>query len=776
MDIVVAALLCGLAAVLYGIITSKSVLSASAGTEKMQDIAAAIQEGARAYLGRQYTAIAVVGIVVAVLVLVFLGLVPAVGFVIGAVLSGITGFIGMNISVKSNVRTAQAASESLQKGLSIAFRAGAITGMLVAGLALLAIAGMFYVLVNMTGYAPNDRIVIDALVALAFGASLISIFARLGGGIFTKAADVGADLVGKVEAGIPEDDPRNPAVIADNVGDNVGDCAGMAADLFETYVVTVGATMVLTALLLGSGLTGSALYGLMGLPLIIGGVCILTSIFGTFFVKLGKSQNIMGALYKGFLVTAISSIPVLFFATQWAVGGDMSAPIGAAQEALEPALDLGAAEADASQSFLAATNFTGMDLFWCMIVGLVVTGLIVWITEYYTSTEYRPVRSIAAASVTGHGTNVIQGLAISLEATALPTLVICAGIIVAYGLAGLIGIAFAATAMLALAGMIVALDAYGPVTDNAGGIAEMAGLDESVRAKTDALDAVGNTTKAVTKGYAIGSAGLAALVLFGAYTEDLKYFTDELGLTAPVNFSLSNPYVIVGLLLGALLPYLFGAFGMTAVGRAAGEVVKDVRRQFKSDPGIMAGTSRPNYASTVDLVTKAAIKEMIIPSLLPVLAPIVVYFIIAAIAGPAEGFAAVGALLLGVIVSGIFVALSMTSGGGAWDNAKKYIEDGNHGGKGSEAHKAAVTGDTVGDPYKDTAGPAVNPDDQDHQHRGDPATGRAGALTRRSQERSGLVAAVRRPGLHCRDETGVVPANASARAAGTSSHIARPGE
>ncbi|MBZ6379137.1 sodium-translocating pyrophosphatase [Pacificimonas flava] len=707
MDIVLAAILCGLAAVLYGIVTSRSVLGASAGSERMVEIAGAIQEGAKAYLGRQYTTIAIVGVVVAVLVFIFLGLIPAVGFVVGAVLSGVTGFIGMNISVRANVRTAQAANSSLQEGLSLAFKSGAVTGLLVAGLALLAIAGLFYTLVNVSGLAPNDRTVIDGLVALAFGASLISIFARLGGGIFTKAADVGADLVGKVEAGIPEDDPRNPAVIADNVGDNVGDCAGMAADLFETYVVTVGATMVLTALLLGVGLTGGALYALMALPLIIGGVCILTSIVGTFFVRLGKSQNIMGALYKGFIVTAVLSIPALYFATSWALGGEMSAPIGAAQQALEPAL--GTSAADLEQNFLAATPFTGMDLFWCMLVGLVVTGLIVWITEYYTSTEFRPVKSIAAASVTGHGTNVIQGLAISLEATALPTLVICAGIIVSYMLAGLIGIAFAATAMLALAGMIVALDAYGPVTDNAGGIAEMAELDESVRTKTDALDAVGNTTKAVTKGYAIGSAGLAALVLFGAYTEDLKFFTDQLGLEGPVNFSLSNPYVIVGLLLGALLPYVFGAFGMTAVGRAGGEVVKEVREQFRNDPGIMAGTSRPNYGRTVDLVTKAAIKEMILPSLLPVLAPIVVYFVISWIAGPQEGFAALGALLLGVIVSGLFVALSMTSGGGAWDNAKKYIEDGNHGGKGSEAHKAAVTGDTVGDPYKDTAGPAVNP-------------------------------------------------------------------
>ncbi|MBY4635972.1 sodium-translocating pyrophosphatase [Sphingopyxis sp. XHP0097] len=684
MNPVLIAIACGLLAVLYGFVTSRQVLSASAGNEKMQEIAGAIQEGAKAYLGRQYRTIAVVGVVVAIIVGLFLGAISATGFVIGAVLSGVAGFVGMNISVKANVRTAAAAQTGLQAGLTMAFRAGAITGMLVAGLALLAISVFFWYLTGPGGFTVggDDRTVVDALVALAFGASLISIFARLGGGIFTKAADVGADLVGKVEAGIPEDDPRNPAVIADNVGDNVGDCAGMAADLFETYVVTVGATMVLIALLLKGA--GDMLMPLMTLPLLIGGVCIITSIIGTYFVRLGNGTNVMGAMYKGFLVTAVLSIPAIWFSTSYALAGDMATDI-------------------------TGTTFNGSDLFFCSLLGLVITGLIIWITEYYTGTNYRPVRSIAKASETGHGTNVIQGLAISLESTALPTLVICVGIVVAFQTAGIVGIAFAATAMLALAGMVVALDAYGPVTDNAGGIAEMAGLDDSVREKTDLLDAVGNTTKAVTKGYAIGSAGLAALVLFGTYTADITEYSVALGLDAPLTFSLSSPYVIVGLLLGALLPYLFGAMGMTAVGRAAGDVVKDVRDQFANNKGIMDGTSRPDYARTVDLVTKAAIKEMIIPSLLPVLAPIVVYFVIQWVAGTAAALEALGALLLGVIVGGLFVAISMTSGGGAWDNAKKYIEDGNHGGKGSEAHKAAVTGDTVGDPYKDTAGPAVNP-------------------------------------------------------------------
>jgi len=699
MTLTLIAIACGVLAVLYGLFTSRQVLGAPAGNQRMIEVSGAIQEGASAYLRRQYTTIGMVGIVVAVLVFLFLGPIEAGGFVLGALLSGAAGFIGMNISVRANVRTAEAARTSLQGGLTIAFRAGAITGMLVAGLALLAIAVFFYFLVAVRGLAPNAREVIDALVALAFGASLISIFARLGGGIFTKAADVGADLVGKVEAGIPEDDPRNPAVIADNVGDNVGDCAGMAADLFETYVVTVGATMVLIALLVTAG--PAEMLALMSLPLLIGGVCIITSIVGTYMVLLGRSGSIMGALYKGFWTTAILSIAGIFAVTSYALG-DLNANIGGATETV-------AVTSGTTVTSLTGA-FNGWDLFFAMLVGLGVTALIVWITEYYTGTNYRPVKSIARSSQTGHGTNVIQGLAVSLESTALPTVVICVGIIVSYQLAGLIGIAFAATAMLALAGMVVALDAYGPVTDNAGGIAEMAGLEEDVRTRTDALDAVGNTTKAVTKGYAIGSAGLGALVLFAAYTTDLRRFAGELGVAYEnIDFTLANPYVIVGLLLGALLPYLFGAMGMTAVGRAGGAVVEEVRGQFRDNPGIMEGSSRPNYARTVDLVTRAAIKEMIVPSLLPVFTPIAVFFLIRLVAGPENGFAALGALLIGVIVSGLFVAISMTSGGGAWDNAKKYIEDGNYGGKGSEAHKAAVTGDTVGDPYKDTAGPAVNP-------------------------------------------------------------------
>jgi K(+)-stimulated pyrophosphate-energized sodium pump len=686
MNLTLIAIACGVIAVLYGILTSRQVLASSAGNQRMIEVSGAIQEGARAYLRRQYTTIALVGVVVAVLIFIFLGGLSAVAFLVGAILSGVAGFIGMNISVRANVRTAEAARTSLQRGLTVAFRAGAVTGLLVAGLALLAISVLFWYLTGPGGYAANDRPVVTALTALALGASLVSIFARLGGGIFTKAADVGADLVGKVEAGIPEDDPRNPAVIADNVGDNVGDCAGMAADLFETYVVTVGITMVMVALLVGAG---PLLVPLMSLPLLIGGVCIITSIIGTYFVRLGAKQSIMGALYKGFWTATLLAVPAIFGAAWFALGGD-----------LDQTITTGTGE-----------SFAAWNLVWASFVGLAVTGLIVWITEYYTGTNYRPVQSIAKASQTGHGTNIIQGLAISLESTALPTIVIIAGLIASYQLAGFLGVAFAASAMLALAGMVVALDAYGPVTDNAGGIAEMAGLEEKVRNRTDALDAVGNTTKAVTKGYAIGSAGLAALVLFGAYTADLREFGAEIGVTTNLDtlFSLSNPYVIVGLLLGALLPYLFGAMGMTAVGRAGGAVVEEVRQQFRDNPGIMDGSVRPNYARTVDLVTKAAIREMIIPSLLPVLAPIVVYFAIGAVAGKENGLAAVGALLLGVIVSGLFVAISMTSGGGAWDNAKKYIEDGNYGGKGSEAHKAAVTGDTVGDPYKDTAGPAVNP-------------------------------------------------------------------
>jgi K(+)-stimulated pyrophosphate-energized sodium pump len=681
---------CGLLAIGYGIWATASVMSADAGSARMQEIAAAVREGAQAYLKRQYTTIGIVGVVICAIVGWFLGPLVATGFAIGAILSAITGFIGMNVSVRANVRTAQAAISSLAGGLELAFKSGAITGMLVAGLALLGVTIYFTVLTGPMGYAPNDRVVIDALVALGFGASLISIFARLGGGIFTKGADVGGDLVGKVEAGIPEDDPRNPATIADNVGDNVGDCAGMAADLFETYAVTTVATMILAAIFFASA-GPDILNKMMILPLGIGGVCIITSIIGTFFVRLGASGSIMGALYKGFIATAVLSLGGVALVINLLVG-------------FGP---------------LPGVAYTGMDLYVCGVVGLAVTGLIIWITEYYTGTNYRPVQSIAKASVTGHGTNIIQGLAVSLESTALPTLVIIAGILVTQGIAGLFGIAVAVTTMLALAGMVVALDAFGPVTDNAGGIAEMAGLPKEVRKSTDALDAVGNTTKAVTKGYAIGSAGLGALVLFAAYNQDLNYFianadAHKYFAGIKLDFSLNNPYVVVGLLFGGLLPYLFGAMGMTAVGRAASAIVEEVRRQFREKPGIMQGTEKPDYGRAVDILTKAAIKEMIIPSLLPVLSPIAVYFAVYFIAGggavgKGAGFSAVGAMLLGVIVNGIFVAISMTSGGGAWDNAKKYIEDGHYGGKGSEAHKAAVTGDTVGDPYKDTAGPAVNP-------------------------------------------------------------------
>ena len=669
---------CGVLALIYGIVTSRSIMAAPAGSPRMQEIAQAIQEGASAYLNRQYMTIGAVGIVIFLILTYLLGIKVGIGFLIGSILSGVAGYIGMNVSVRANVRTAEGARQGLAHALSIAFKAGAVTGMLVVGLALLGVAIYYFILLSM---GTEGRALIDAMVALGFGASLISIFARLGGGIFTKGADVGADLVGKVEAGIPEDDPRNPAVIADNVGDNVGDCAGMAADLFETYAVTIVATMVLASIFF----TGAQAEAMMIYPLAICAACIITSVIGTYFVRLGASENIMGALYKGFIASGVLSAVVLWPVTDFVIG--MSTPYE-----------------------VAGKVFPGKELYFCGLIGLVVTGLLVWATEYYTSTAYRPVRSVAQASTTGHGTNVIQGLAVSLEATAAPALIICAGIISTFLLAGLLGIAIAVTTMLALAGIVIALDAYGPVTDNAGGIAEMADMPKDVRKTTDALDAVGNTTKAVTKGYAIGSAGLGALVLFAAYTEDLKYFAEQ-GLlkTGPIDFGLSNPYVVVGLLIGGLLPYLFGAMGMTAVGRAAGAVVGEVRRQFKEIPGIMEGRAKPDYSKAVDMLTKAAIKEMIIPSLLPVLSPIVLYWVINLVAGQAAAFAAVGAMLLGVIVTGIYVAISMTAGGGAWDNAKKYIEEGHHGGKGSDAHKAAVTGDTVGDPYKDTAGPAVNP-------------------------------------------------------------------
>jgi K(+)-stimulated pyrophosphate-energized sodium pump len=684
---------CGALSIVYGVITTQGLMAADAGSARMQEISAAVREGASAYLKRQYTTIAIVGVVILIAAFFLLGIYAAIGFLLGAVLSGAAGFIGMNVSVRANVRVAQAAVGSLAKGLDLAFKSGAVTGMLVAGLGLLGITLYFIVLTQMLGFAATSRTVIDALVALSFGASLISIFARLGGGIFTKGADVGGDMVGKVEAGIPEDDPRNPATIADNVGDNVGDCAGMAADLFETYVVTIVATMVLAAIILPEAfkLTG------MILPLAIGGACVVTSIIGTYFVKLGSDNNIMGALYKGVIASGLLSL-VALLPVLWLMFGDLNVAIEASDK-----------------------TFTPWSLFWCGVVGLVITGLIIVITEYYSGTNRRPVNSIAEASVTGHGTNVIQGLAVSLESTALPALVIIAGIIVTYSIAGLFGIAFAVATMLALAGIIVALDAFGPVTDNAGGIAEMAGLDKEVRHNTDALDAVGNTTKAVTKGYAIGSAGLGALVLFAAYTQDLIYFSSLPDAPAiftgmgTLAFSLADPYVVVGLLFGGLLPFLFGGMSMTAVGRAAQAVVVEVRRQFKEKPGIMAGTDKPDYGRAVDMLTKAAIREMIVPSLLPVLSPIVVFFLINWIAGPAAGFSALGAMLMGVIVTGLFVAISMTAGGGAWDNAKKSFEDGftdSHGVKhykGSDAHKASVTGDTVGDPYKDTAGPAVNP-------------------------------------------------------------------
>ena len=668
----------GLLAILYGYVVGKQIMSASPGNSKMVEIAGAIQEGARAYLNRQYKTITIVGIIILVIVTYALGLWVGLGFFIGSFLSGVAGYVGMLVSVQANVRTAEASRKGLSAGLNIGFKSGAVTGMLVAGLALLSIAFYYLILLKLN---VDNREIINALVGLGFGASLISIFARLGGGIFTKGADVGADLVGKVEAGIPEDDPRNPAVIADNVGDNVGDCAGMAADLFETYAVTIVATMVLSSIFFINNLS------MMIYPLAIGGSCILTSIAGTFFVRLGKSKNIMGALYKGFIATAILSVIILYPVTDKVIG---------------------------LNKIYSSTNsiFSGFDLYICGVIGLIITGLIIWVTEYYTGTNFRPVRSVAKSSTTGHGTNVIQGLAVSLEATALPALIIVGGIIITNQIAGLFGIAIAVTTMLALAGMVVALDAYGPVTDNAGGIAEMANLPKNVRKTTDALDAVGNTTKAVTKGYAIGSAGLGALVLFAAYTEDIKFFSTVSGSpleNITVSFDLSNPFVVIGLLIGGMLPYLFGSMSMQAVGRAGGAVVIEVRRQFKKIPGIMKRKRKPDYGRLVDLLTKAAIKEMIIPSLLPVLSPIILFFIILTIGGMEAALASVGAMLLGVIVTGLFMALSMTAGGGAWDNAKKYIEDGNYGGKGSEAHKAAVTGDTVGDPYKDTAGPAVNP-------------------------------------------------------------------
>ncbi len=668
----------GILSIVYGFITGRNILNSSSGNSKMLEIASAIQEGARAYLNRQYKTIAIVGVVVLIVITILFSPLVGLGYFIGAALSGIAGYVGMLVSVQANVRTAEASRKSLSSGLSIAFKSGAVTGMLVAGLALLAIAVYYYYLVK-TGV--EEREIVNALVALGFGASLISIFARLGGGIFTKGADVGADLVGKVEAGIPEDDPRNPAVIADNVGDNVGDCAGMAADLFETYAVTIVATMVLSSIFFINDLN------MMIYPLAIGGACILTSILGTFFVTLGSDKNIMKAMYKGFVITAVSSLIILFPITKHVIGF--------------------------TNEYVAnGKSFNGLSLYFCGIIGLIITGLIIWITEYYTGTDYRPVKSVAKSSTTGHGTNVIQGLAVSMEATAVPALIIVGGILLTNHIAGLYGIAIAVTTMLALAGMVVALDAYGPVTDNAGGIAEMSNLPKNVRKTTDALDAVGNTTKAVTKGYAIGSAGLGALVLFAAYTEDIKHFSKVAGSNLEgiaVTFDLSNPYVVVGLLIGGMLPYLFGSMGMQAVGRAGGAVVIEVRRQFKKIPGIMKRKSKPDYGKLVDLLTKAAIKEMVIPSLLPILSPIVLYIVIYFIGGQVAALSSLGAMLLGVIITGLFVAVSMTAGGGAWDNAKKYIEDGKFGGKGSEAHKAAVTGDTVGDPYKDTAGPAVNP-------------------------------------------------------------------
>jgi len=673
-------LFCSLLSLVYGAVTIRQILSEPQGSDRMVEIASAIQEGAQAYLNRQYITISIVGLLITVLLFYLIhNPFVSIGFVIGAFLSGLAGYVGMFVSVRANVRTTQAATESIDKALDISFKSGAITGFLVVGFGLLGLIGYYWFLFNKFGQA-QGREIVEAMVALSFGASLISIFARLGGGIFTKGADVGADLVGKIEAGIPEDDPRNPAVIADNVGDNVGDCAGMAADLFETYAVTIVGTMVLGLILF----EGSDQQMFMMFPLLIAAVCIISSLIGSFYVKLGESKNIMLALYKGLIITAVASVILIYFVTDIFIGIDKLI----------------------INKDLFIESFSGIDLFFCSIVGLVVTGLIVWITEYYTSTEFNPVRSVAKSSESGHATNIIQGLAMSMQSTALPTIVIILGIILSYKFAGLYGISIAATTMLALAGMIVALDAYGPVTDNAGGIAEMSNLPEEVRKTTDALDAVGNTTKAVTKGYAIGSAGLASLVLFGAYTQDLKYYFPNLD----IKFSLDDPYVVVGLLIGGMLPYLFGSMGMTAVGRTSEKIVNEVRRQFAENKGIMTGRSKPEYGKAVDILTKGAIQAMIIPSMLPVLAPFVTYFSILLISGSsAAAFTSLGAMLLGTIVTGLFVAISMTSGGGAWDNAKKYIEDGNHGGKNSDAHKAAITGDTVGDPYKDTAGPAINP-------------------------------------------------------------------
>ncbi len=674
-------LFCSLLSIGFGAFTTKKILEEPQGSERMIEIASAIQEGAQAYLNRQYITISIVGALITIL-LYFLIHNPyvAIGFVIGAFLSGLAGYVGMFVSVRANVRTTQAATESLDKALDISFKSGAITGFFVVGFGLLGLAGYYWFLHQQFGQT-QGREIVEAMIALSFGASLISIFARLGGGIFTKGADVGADLVGKIEAGIPEDDPRNPAVIADNVGDNVGDCAGMAADLFETYAVTIVGTMVLGLILFDSA--DQQIF--MMLPLLIAGVCIISSLVGAYYVKLGEgSVNIMGALYKGLIITALISVILIYLVTDFFIGTDKLI----------------------INSDLFIESFLGIDLFYCSIIGLSVTGLIVWITEYYTSTEFNPVRSVARSSQSGHATNIIQGLSVSMQSTALPTLVIILGIVFSYKFAGLYGISIAATTMLALAGMIVALDAYGPVTDNAGGIAEMSNLSENVRKTTDALDAVGNTTKAVTKGYAIGSAGLASLVLFGAYTQDLKYYFPNLD----IKFALDDPYVVVGLLIGGMLPYLFGSMGMTAVGRTAEKIVNEVRRQFAENKGIMTGKSKPEYGKAVDILTKEAIYAMILPSMLPVLAPFITYYLIYMIAGDAApAFTTLGAMLLGTIVTGLFVAISMTSGGGAWDNAKKYIEDGNFGGKNSDAHKAAVTGDTVGDPYKDTAGPAINP-------------------------------------------------------------------